>query len=276
MGSKEVQLNAKGYHTETMKLLIIFLNAFCFSFVYPEGESLDLNPDNDRPLVIDPEVAEQLKKERENEMKESDELTDEKPKIEVLYVPKNCKRKSAKGDLLVVHYTGWLAKSGRKFDTTVDVRRRYTPFEFVVGTGYVIKGWDTGLMDMCPGEKRRLTVSPALGYGKKGLRGIIPANATLIFLVDLLDMRHAAPNYAPMDLFSSLDKNNDKVLSREEVSHYVDYQVKMYRNKNAPKLSPEEHEKMIDDIMAKEDKNGDGIIQHSEFSGPKMPHGGEL
>jgi len=92
----------------------------------------------------------------------------------------------------------------------------------------------------------------------------------------MLDMRHAAPNYAPMDLFSSLDKNNDKALTRDEVSHYVDYQVKMYRNKNAQKVTPEEHEKMIDDIMAKEDKNGDGVIQHSEFSGPKMPHGGEL
>ena len=104
----------------------------------------------------------------------------------------------------------------------------------------------------------------------------ILANATLIFLIDMLDMRHAAPNYAPMDLFTSLDKDNDKTLSREELSHYVDYQVKMYRNKNAPKITPEEHEKMIDDIMAKEDKNGDGVIQHSEFSGPKMPHGGEL
>ena len=69
-----------------------------------------------------------------------------------------------------------MAKSGKKFDTTVDVRRRYAPFEFVVGTGYVIKGWDIGLIDMCPGEKRRLTVPSTLGYGKKGLRGIIPGN----------------------------------------------------------------------------------------------------
>lgn len=264
-----------------MKLICIgaFL-LFAVSHVSSEGETLDIPTDQEPPLVIDPEVADQMRKEHAAEMKEVHEAernaSNEKPKVEVLYVPKNCKRKSAKGDLLVVHYTGWLAKSGRKFDTTVDVRRRYAPFEFVVGTGYVIKGWDIGLMDMCPGEKRRLTVPPSLAYGKKGLRGIIPPNATLIFLIDMLDMRHAAPNYAPMDLFSSLDKDNDKTLSREEVSHYVDYQVKMYRNKNAPKLTPEEKEKMVDDIMAKEDKNGDGVIQHSEFSGPKMPHGGEL
>jgi len=265
-----------------MKLFVILGVALCHvCFVCSEGESLDIPTDQEPPLVIDPEVAEQMKKEQEEDLKEihaeqEKNMTNEKPKVEVLYVPKNCKRKSAKGDLLVVHYTGWLAKSGKKFDTTVDVRRRYAPFEFVVGTGYVIKGWDLGLMEMCPGEKRRLTVPAVLGYGKKGLRGIIPANATLIFLVDLLDMRHAAPNYAPMDLFTSLDKNNDKILTRDEVSHYVDYQVRMYRNKNAPKLTPEEHEKMIDDIMVKEDKNGDGVIQHSEFSGPKMPHGGEL
>jgi len=259
-------------------LLVVLVVVVCqLGCVYSEGETLDIPTDAEPPLVIDPEVAEQMKKDREAELQdihaEQKNVTDEKPKMEVLYVPKNCKRKSAKGDLLVVHYTGWLAKSGKKFDTTVDVRRRYAPFEFVVGTGYVIKGWDIGLMDMCPGEKRRLTVPSSLGYGKKGLRGIIPANSTLIFLVDLLDMRHAAPNYAPMDLFTSLDKNNDKILTRDEVSHYVDYQNRMYRNKNAPKLTPEEHEKMIDDIMQKEDKNGDGVIQHSEFSGPKLHHG---
>ena len=162
-----------------MKLLCFGFVCYSFiTFVYSEGETLDIPTDQEQPLVIDPEVAEQMKREREAEMKdvhaEQKNLTDEKPKVEVLYVPKNCKRKSAKGDLLVVHYTGWLAKSGRKFDTTVDVRRRYAPFEFVVGTGYVIKGWDIGLMEMCPGEKRRLTVPPSLGYGKKGLRGIIP------------------------------------------------------------------------------------------------------
>merc|ERR1711977_123350 len=258
-----------------MKLVVlILLCGLACHHVDAEVETLDIPTDQEGPLVIDPDVAEQMAKDREEELKDAQAdhktETDEKPKVEVLYVPKNCKRKSAKGDLLVVHYTGWLAKSGKKFDTTVDVRRRYAPFEFVVGTGYVIKGWDIGLMDMCPGEKRRLTVPSSLGYGKKGLRGVIPANSTLIFLIDLIDIRHAAPNYAPMDLFTSLDKNNDKILSRDEVSHYVDYQHRMYKKKNAPKMTPEEHEKMIDEIMQKEDKNGDGVIQHSEFSGPKM------
>jgi len=194
-----------------------------------------------------------------------------KPKIEVLYTPKHCRRKSVNGDLMVVHYTGWLKKSGKKFDTTVDVRRRYTPFEFVLGTGYVVRGWELGLLDMCPGEKRRLEVPAELGYGAKGLRGIIPANATLTFLVDLLDLRRATPNYAPIDLFTSLDKDGDAHLSRDEISQYVKYQSKMYRNKNAPPPNDEEHEQMVDDIMLKEDKDKDGKISHKEFSGPKSP-----
>lgn len=169
-----------------MKLILLGLCVlYTCSLVSGEGETLDIQTDNQPPLVIDPEVAEQMQKDHEAEMKdvhEEQKMSDEKPKVEVLYVPKNCKRKSAKGDLLVVHYTGWLAKSGRKFDTTVDVRRRYAPFEFVVGTGYVIKGWDIGLMDMCPGEKRRLTVPSSLGYGKKGLRGIIPRKLILFML----------------------------------------------------------------------------------------------
>ena len=97
------------------------------------------------------------------------------------------------------------------------------------------------------------------------------ANASLVFLVDLLDLRRATPNYAPIDLFTSLDKDNDQHLSREEISHYVEYQQKMYRHKNAPALTPEEHEKMVDDIMHKEDRDKDGKISHAEFSGPKSP-----
>ena len=98
------------------------------------------------------------------------------------------------------------------------------------------------------------------------------ANSTLVFEVDLLDLRRATPNYAPMDLFTSLDKDGDKRLSRDEVSAYVKYQNKIYRHPNAPKPSEEEHEKMVDQIFEREDKNQDGHISHAEFSGPKMPH----
>lgn len=265
--------------------LIIALGALCISNVYCESEevTIETNEEQAQPLVLDPQVAEEIRKEREEERENAkhaaanvNKTDDSKPEIVVLYRPKLCKRQSNRGDLMVVHYTGWLAKSGRKFDTTIDIRRRYAPFEFVVGTGYVIKGWDKGLMDMCPGEKRKLIVPPSLGYGKKGLRGTIPPNSSLIFVIDLLDLRRATPSYVPIDLFTSLDRDGDKTLSRDEISEYVRYQSRIYRKKDAPMPSHDEHEKMVDEIMQKEDKNGDGVIQHNEFSGPKIPHGGEL
>jgi len=274
---------AKFLLLQCLLILTITYHVTCDS----EEITMDGTDQQVESLVIDPEVAEEIRQEKKHDREEHEkelekELKGEtkplnpddeiQPKVDILYKPKNCKRKSANRDLMVVHYTGWLAKSGRKFDSTIDVRRRYAPFEFVLGTAYVIKGWDIGLLDMCPGEKRKLTVPPQIGYGKKGLRGIIPPNATLVFLIDLLDLRRATPSYTPMDLFSSLDRDNDKVLSREEISHYVKYQSRIYGNKNAKKPTPEEHDKMISEIMEKEDRNGDGIIQHSEFSGPKLQH----
>ena len=89
------------------------------------------------------------------------------------------------GQTVVVHYTGWLT-SGRKFDSSVD---RGQPFSFVIGTGKVIKGWDEGVASMKVGGKRRLIIPPELGYGAGGYPPIIPANAQLIFDVELLEIK---------------------------------------------------------------------------------------
>jgi FKBP-type peptidyl-prolyl cis-trans isomerase FkpA len=89
------------------------------------------------------------------------------------------------GKTVFVHYTGWLT-DGKKFDSSKD---RGQPFSFPLGQGRVIKGWDEGVAGMKVGGKRRLTIPSNLGYGPAGAGGVIPPNATLVFEVELLDVR---------------------------------------------------------------------------------------
>ncbi|MFK8052270.1 MAG: FKBP-type peptidyl-prolyl cis-trans isomerase [Woeseiaceae bacterium] len=98
----------------------------------------------------------------------------------------------ANGDIASMHYTGWLfdpdAEDGRgkKFDSSLD---RNQAFEFGLGEGRVIRGWDIGVAGMQIGEKRRLKIAPELGYGAQGAGGVIPPNATLLFDVELVSFK---------------------------------------------------------------------------------------
>jgi peptidylprolyl isomerase len=94
-----------------------------------------------------------------------------------------------RGQICVMHYTGWLYENGvkgKKFDSSLD---RKVPFGFFLGEGKVIKGWDQGVVGMKVGGTRRLVIPPALGYGERGAGGVIPPHATLIFDVQLLEVK---------------------------------------------------------------------------------------
>ena len=94
-------------------------------------------------------------------------------------------RVTKNGDTIDMQYTGTLV-DGTKFDSSYD---RTQPFEFTLGAGMVIKGWDQGLVGMKVGEKRRLTIPASLGYGAQGAGGVIPPNATLIFDTELVSIK---------------------------------------------------------------------------------------
>ncbi|MDB6053669.1 MAG: fbp 2 [Verrucomicrobiales bacterium] len=104
--------------------------------------------------------------------------------LKIENIKKGTGKPAKAGKMVTVHYTGWLT-DGKKFDSSVD---RNDPFEFLLGAGQVIKGWDEGVATMVVGDKVKLTIPPEKAYGAGGYPGAIPPSATLIFEVELLDV----------------------------------------------------------------------------------------
>lgn len=181
-------------------------------------------------------------------------------KVEVLKSVEQCSRKSKKGDILSMHYTGTLL-DGKEFDSS---RGRNEPFRFQIGVGQVVKGWDQGLLDMCIGEQRKLTVPPELGYGDTGAGERIPAGATLVFETELIKIEDGPP---PVNVFNQIDVDKDDHLTREEISQYLKEQLPAAQAAGLKDLPDTDN--MVEQIFQHEDKDRDGVISRDEFSGPK-------
>jgi len=181
-------------------------------------------------------------------------------KSETTFKPDNCDaegtRKSKAGDQLGMHYTGTIDESsatgekGKQFDSSIG----RGPFDFKLGSGQVIKGWDEGLLGMCIGEKRTLVIPPEKGYGESGAGGDIPGGATLKFTVECLTIEDAAPE---PNIFKDIDHkhgNKDGKLTAEEIGKW---------------FKAEQKQDMPKELMDSEDKDKDGFVTWEEFSGPK-------
>jgi FKBP-type peptidyl-prolyl cis-trans isomerase FkpA len=125
--------------------------------------------------------------------KQKDSKLDATPQpLQKIDVKQGTGAEAVSGRPVIVHYTGWLydpaapGNKGAKFDSSVD---RKVPFGFYLGEGKVIKGWDEGVVGMKVGGKRTLIIPPNLAYGSNGAGGVIPPNATLIFDVELIEVK---------------------------------------------------------------------------------------
>ncbi len=127
--------------------------------------------------------------ERRNSMTSQNRTTPSGLKIEILEPSQIANAKKPQiGKEVTVHYTGWLmtekGEKGTSFDSS---HKRGQPFKFILGVGKVIKGWDEGIAQLVVGDKARLIIPADLAYGNRSVGGVIPANATLIFDVELVD-----------------------------------------------------------------------------------------
>jgi len=154
-----------------------------------------------------------------------------------------------------MHYTGTIdatsatGKAGSQFDSS---RGRGQTFDFVIGQGQVIQGWEQGLIGLCKGAKATLIIPPEMGYGEQGAGGDIPGGATLNFDVEVVDFGAPPP---PPDIFGEIDADKDAELTTEELLNWFKENREM--------------DELPDGLMESMDADSDGKISWDEFNGPK-------
>ncbi|KAJ8255362.1 hypothetical protein GJAV_G00204020 [Gymnothorax javanicus] len=183
--------------------------------------------------------------------------TKDEVKIEVVFMPENCSKKSKRGDLMHAHYDGYLATNGSQFYCSRSEKDGH-PKWFVLGVGQVMKGLDIGMDGMCPGEKRKLTIPPSFGYGEKGNEKV-PPNSTLIFEIELYTISRGPRS---LEAFREMDLDSDKSLSKAEVRK----SLKTEYEKGGIKRDESFYDSIIADIFHKSDHNGDGVISMKEYN----------
>nr|XP_033786628.1 peptidyl-prolyl cis-trans isomerase FKBP14 isoform X1 [Geotrypetes seraphini] len=225
-------------------------------------------------------------------------------KIELLHKPFICRRKAKNGDLLSVHYEGFLEPNGTMFHSTYEDNEG-KPVWFTLGTGEVLKGWERGLQTMCVGEKRQLIIPPALGYGKKGKDiGVFRKGANLfrkpfnfvyknvkdrtfnytmlsyaqVTTEPLVIHKGRIPPDSTLKFIITIMDIRDGPRSHEsfrQMDLNDDWklsktEVKVYLKKEFEKHGAEvnetHHETLVADIFDKEDEDGDGFISAREFT----------
>jgi hypothetical protein len=173
--------------------------------------------------------------------------------------------KLSAGENIQMHYTGTIDASsktgtgGKQFDSS---RTRGTTFDFQLGAGKVIQGWDKGLEGLCVGAKATLVIPPDEGYGAKGAGGDIPGGATLNFDVEVMGHSDGPPQ---PNIWADIDTDKDHQLTKEEVLAFFEKQQSGKGGKGGKGGKVE----LPEGLWEKEDKDGDGFITWEEFGGPK-------
>lgn len=189
-------------------------------------------------------------------------------KVDVVTKAETCERAAKNGDTISMRYKGNLydvatGQLGKQFDSNFD---RPDTFDFKLGAGQVIQGWERGVPGMCVGERRKLTVPPQLAYGDVGFSDLIPPGSTLVFEIELVDLKageghdHGGVHHDhEEDTFAGMDENGDKQITREEMAAYIQ------KFSDAGDNIGGNIEAIVDEIFNEDDKNKDGIISLDEY-----------